>query len=241
MSTLAHHTENRLALPNMSGMRGTPGTTDVGPQAARLAREALAEGRDATLLLRGEEVAEGDAPLYLQDRQGCPTFVCTRTCSLLAHAGQAALLRLAAPGNPQLTVVIGGRIRAVGRPGRAEHRLVELDVEQVVVHDSRGRARPIVVPLETYRQADPKPPCRFISQTVEHTNERHLHELRRLVARHTGRPAKDIAGASLVTIDWRGCTLMWIDEDGAHTLRLPFEAPATNAATLRRELHRQLR
>ncbi len=225
----------------MRGSRGDSGRTDVGPQAARLAREALAEGRDATLLLRGDVVAEGDAPLYLHDRQGCPTFVCTQDCSLLRHAGQAALLRLAVPANPQLTVVLGGRIQAAAQPGCTEHLLVELDVEQVVIHDAPGRGRPIVVPLETYHRADPTPPCRFIAQTVEHTNERHLHELRRLVARRTGRPPKEIAAASLVTVDWHGCTMMWIDADGAHTLRLPFGATATDAATLRRELHRQLR
>ncbi len=221
--------------------------TDWQPHGAQLARGALAQGHGATLLVCGGPAAGPGEPLFLQDHGGRPTFVCGDASPLVGHLGEAALLRLAVPERPELTVVLGGRLRALRRGGCARHRtalFITLDLEQIVLREEFVGRRPcarVTVPVEAYLGALDGSLSDFAADVVEHTNRCHQPELRRHVADRTGRALGDIAGVSLVRIDAEGCLLCWIDGDGSHTLRVYFDEPAHTPEQLRQTLHHHLR
>lgn len=219
--------------------------TDWQPHGAELARSALTEGRGATLLVCGGPAAEAGEPLFLQDHGGRPTFVCGDDSPLVDHLGEAALLRLAVPERPELTAVLGGRLRALRRGTCQRHRgtqLITLDLEQIVLREDRGERRcaRATIPVESYWRAGSGLLSHYAADVIEHTNRHHQHELRRHVADRTGIDIGDIAGVSLVAIDPIGCVLDWIDSDGSHTLHVRFDEPATTPELLRQTLHQYL-
>lgn len=117
-----------------SGERST--TTHEAAELAHLARKALAEGWDCTLLVSQACSEQSEAPVTLQDHEGHPIFICTESSPVVAMAGQAALLRFEVPQRPEVHVVLGGRLRLQGDRRRCcRHgavRQVALELEQVV-------------------------------------------------------------------------------------------------------------
>lgn len=195
---------------------------------ARQARAALANARAVTLLIHGAGRVAASVLLY--DDAGQPTFVCSPGSPVTA-AGRhspAALLRVPlADGPAPATVLLYGRLTEVGAEDVDGSRVevVRLNLGRVLIEyddpDAPG-ATQREVPLDRYRRADPEALSAGAARILRHTNASHRAELRRCAARLGGRPEREIAEATLTTLEPDRAVLQWLDVDGAHVRALPF-------------------
>lgn len=132
---------------------------------AGLARAAVAEGRDATLVMTGSQrpvprFGDSDTTLLLYDDGGRPTLVHPADCPLADAWGRQALLTFAADHTDitQLTVVLGGLLTRVRQETWWPFiTITALQVSQVAVQvcdRGTGGSRLIRVPIGSYWRAD---------------------------------------------------------------------------------------
>lgn len=213
---------------------------------AELARRALSEGRQASLLVASAGLVVSGAPALLHDDAGEPRFVCDAQSPIVAACGRSALLRLAAPPEVEArtSVMLSGRLTRLGADlnDPPDVVTVALPVQHVLVCRERAGAAPMqsVVPLEAYLRAEPDRLAACAEALVRHTNAGHQPQLRALVAGWTGVPTSGVADVSLAALDRHGARLDWIDVDGAHSVALRFPEPAQDSQSLSRLLREQL-
>lgn len=190
------------------------------------------------------------APLPGEDTQltarddGRPTFTCRPGHGLAdaAEAGRRAVLTVssglpAAPGRPRATLVLTGRLAALGALGCAccgeARRKVELRPSLVVLVAPGERSdERIRIPLNEFGSPAHLLNRGHLRRTVDHLNLCHQDQLRNAVAALAQRRLGDVAGVELADLRPDGVEIAWVADDGAHRSAVRFPRVAADAADL---------
>lgn len=142
-----------------------------GARWAGLARAAVAEGRDATLVMAGSDrLPVGDPTLLMYDDNGRPTFIHPAHSQLTNAEGSQALLTLAVESteSAQLKVILGGLLTHVRQEPRWPFITVTaLQVSRVAIQtNGQATSRPTLlrVPVSSYWSQEGDPPARRVDQ-----------------------------------------------------------------------------
>ncbi|GAB2488391.1 DUF2470 domain-containing protein [Jatrophihabitans fulvus] len=197
------------------------------------ARDALARSAGGTLHLVGTRLDVSgcgpDTSASFYDDGGVPTFFAPADSPVVAAARAGTRAVLSVPLGPGAvdgadTLVLAGCLEACREEEAGAVVVVTLRLSAVVLERDTPPA-PVshrMLPLGRWASADPDPVRRTARQLVEHTNDAHAGELRRFVAGLRGVGEHDVVAAEIADLDAAGFDLRWIDERGAHTLRVRF-------------------
>ncbi|SHF51855.1 Protein of unknown function [Jatrophihabitans endophyticus] len=225
--------------------------TAVEADLAVVAREVLALAPGGTLHVRGlsADAAAGlgcDAAFY--DDDGRPSFVVPPDSPLAEAATSRPGAVLAVPAGAAAGVtqlVLGGHLAVVEQSeiqGSAVV-VVGLLVHSVVLENDAPDSPTVAyrsITLDAWTAARPDPLHRAAQRLVSHTNHAHGAQLREYVAALRMIPAEDVIAAELAELDATGVQLQWLDERGAHRVRVRFPEPAHCPASLASSLRETL-
>jgi uncharacterized protein DUF2470 len=214
------------------------------PSLARQARAALAEATSATLLVDGLGHCAGELAVTLHEHDGRPQLICDTGSPVgaAARTGRSALLSVA-PAR-ETTVVFAGTLTldAVQEIDGVDVDLIGLRLRAVLIERDRtsGPMQQYELPLDVYFAHAGDVVAQYAARVLAHTNGAHREHVRRFVARRAGAPEPAIADAWVTALDRHGVQVAWVDEQGAHTVRADFSAPAATSAQLALALRDQL-
>ncbi|MFI6346370.1 DUF2470 domain-containing protein [Streptomyces sp. NPDC050560] len=216
---------------------------------AMLARETVGGAERAVLRVLGGEPGTDAAVVAIQDDNGWPVFWCdlgSRVADAARRLELATLtVRGGGPGHGEVAVVLTGRLELIGRGhgGGRPVAAVLLATDRIHLETAApGGASALrhEVPPDDYVRTCPDALADWAGRLVAHTNEAHLGDMRRFVARRAGVPERLVAGAWLAGLDRQGLLASWVDESGAHSVRVDFPVPARTTTELAMRLRDRL-
>jgi hypothetical protein len=205
---------------------------------ARRARAALAEARDATLLIqRPDGPAHLASAVVLHENGGRPRLVCEAGSSVrtAAQSGRRAILRVADGTDGSAATFTGPlAVEAIETIDGCAFYIIGMRLRSVFVAQRE-------IALDAYIECDADLLEHYAQRLRSHTNGTHAGELRRVVARWEGLPESEIAAAHLAEIDPARTVIEWVDSRGSHSRGLDFPKLARSAVELSQALRAQLR
>jgi Protein of unknown function (DUF2470) len=232
-------------------------------QLARRARTTLAGADSGQLLTVGDRgLADTRFAVRVCDDDGEVLIRCEPEGAVTRAARARRLASLVLAPNPTFGVglTLSGRLSLTDGPGIAPLRrghcacrakemasgstdvVVALRGDHVSAACPRDHPRGLSiaqrsVPISLYADAEPDMFAATLPRMIEHLNENHAEQVRRLAAHMTAMPSSRLIAASLTALSAERATVCWVDGSGAHPATLQFARPAHSleelAATLR--------